>query len=680
MGGDLPAAVARAAGAVFLSYASQDAEAARRIADALRAAGIEVWFDQRELRGGDAWDQKIRHQIRDCALFVPIISANTDARPEGYFRLEWKLAVDRSHLMADDEPFLIPVVVDGIRDATARVPDRFRQVQWTRLPSGETPPAVVERVSRLLAHDLGVAPARPQQTATPAPMLRASSWRTPAFVLIAAGTVIGVSYVAVDKFVLSKRAADVGGASAPIAQATAPAQSPIPEKSIAVLPFVDMSEKKDQEYFGDGMAEEILNLLVTIPELKVIGRTSSFQFKGKPDDLRKIGTTLGAAYVVEGSVRRSGDHIRITAQLIDTRDGAHRWSETYDRDASDVLKVQGDIAANLVRALQLEVTSASHLQGRALPRSDEAYDRYLRGLHAFSRFDQAGFDEAVADFRRTLEIDPSFAPAAEQLANTLLNEAAWGFVPPATGFERARAAAKAVVMLDSKSALGHAVLGEVHQWYDWDWPSMAQEMATAVSLAPADPIVLVIAGQARVPTGDWNEAVRILDAGLAADPLRATLYEAKYYAYLRLGRIREAESAVRRLLEISPTYAEGRYDLGITLLVQDRPEAALSEMLQETLPAWRAAGLAVVYHALHRTKEADAELARLVADHSGDRALCIAETYAFRGQKDQAFHWLERAYAQKDFYLWLVKGDPLLKNLEGDPRYKAFLRKMNLPE
>jgi len=164
--------------AVFLSYASQDAEAARRICDALRAAGIEVWFDQRELRGGDAWDQQIRRQIRDCALFIPIISRNTQARLEGYFRREWKLAVGRTHDMADEKPFLVPVVIDGTADQSASVPELFRALQWTRLPAGETPPAFAERVSRLLALDQQPTPA-PALYHPPPPTIPAPRSRTP---------------------------------------------------------------------------------------------------------------------------------------------------------------------------------------------------------------------------------------------------------------------------------------------------------------------------------------------------------------------------------------------------------------------------------------------------------------------------------------------------------------------
>ena len=189
----------------------------------------------------------------------------------------------------------------------------------------------------------------------------------------------------------------------------------ISDESIAVLPFTDMSEKKDQEYFADGMAEEILDLLATIPGLKVIGRTSSFQFKGKTEDLRSIGAQLGVAYVLEGSVRKSGDHLRVTAQLINSKDGTRLWSQTYNRDLSDVLKMQDEIAVSLVRALQIEV-SQNDIVSRPALRNTQAYTLYLQGLHSFDRTDQQGFEQAASDFQQALDLDPSFLAARSKNA------------------------------------------------------------------------------------------------------------------------------------------------------------------------------------------------------------------------------------------------------------------------
>ena len=591
--------------AVFLSYASQDAEPARRICEALRAAGIEVWFDQSELRGGDAWDQKIRKQLHDCALFMPIISANTASRREGYFRLEWGLAEQRAAMIARNMAFIVPVCVDSTSETSEDVPESFLRVQWTRLPGGKTPVSFGQRVAALLAGTAKVSPTpvnRPPASAAAQPR-RFGLWLAVGAVgLVLVGAIVWQSWrLMTPKPVVLPTPSNVA----------VNASAAVPEKSIAVLPFVDMSEKRDQEYFGDGMAEEILNLLVKIPELRVIGRTSSFHFKGKTEDLRAIGTALGAAYVVEGSVRRSGKHMRVTAQLIGTRDGAHRWSETYDRDASDVLKVQGEIAGSLVRALQLEVANPLVFQSRSSLRSGEAYDMYLRGLHAKDRFDQRGFEEAAAGFRRALELDPLLSPAAETLALDLLNLASLGFVPPQIGFEQARVAAEAALKLDSKSALAHAVLGGIHVFHDWDWPAAAREVETAVALAPNSPSVLDIAAIERMAVGRWSEAANFLDASSTLDPLDPVVHRFSSWVYLRLGRFAEAESAARRTLDISPTFAWGRSWLGVVLLVEGKTQEALAEMKKETSVSRRMAGLAVAYQALHRTKDADAALVRL---------------------------------------------------------------------
>jgi hypothetical protein len=269
-----PAATARGSASVihssrgvFLSYASEDADVAKRICDALRAADIEVWFDQSELRGGDAWDQKIRQEIRDCALFVPIISAHTQARPEGYFRLEWKLAVDRSHLMAAEKAFLVPVAVDATTEPEALVPTQFRDVQWTRIQSGEVPAGFVHRIAALLnqpvAHHMG---------SSERGVSRAPARRLPIVLLALSGASVVALVIATamrDGWLSQKPVPKVEAGTAAVPVAT------ISEKSVAVLPFVDMSEKKDQEYFADGMAEEIIDLLAKVPDLRVPARTSS---------------------------------------------------------------------------------------------------------------------------------------------------------------------------------------------------------------------------------------------------------------------------------------------------------------------------------------------------------------------------------------------------------------------
>jgi len=359
--------------AVFLSYASQDSEVALRVCDALRAAGLEVWFDQSELRGGDAWDASIRKQIKECALFVPIISANTDARSEGYFRLEWKLAVDRSHLLADDQAFLLPMVIDDTSQASARVPDRFRERQWSRLSGEETPAAFAQRANRLLS---GLA--APASPAIPARAAPAAALRPAVHTQVA------------DHKAETQRQA-----------------------SICVLPFSNMSGDPEQEYFSDGISEDIITDLSKVSALWVAARNTSFTFKGKHVDVSQVAQQLKVNHVLEGSVRKSGGRVRITAQLIDGATGGHIWAERYDRELNDIFALQDEISQAIVAALKLkllpEEKKAIEQRGTTDP---EAYKLYLmaRQYSVTGNFGNARRSEAIIRLcRRAVEIDPNYA-------------------------------------------------------------------------------------------------------------------------------------------------------------------------------------------------------------------------------------------------------------------------------
>jgi adenylate cyclase len=651
--------------AVFLSYASEDIAAAERICLSLRAAGMEVWFDRNELRGGDAWDRQIRRQIHDCALFIPIVSQHTQERLEGYFRREWKLAIDRTHDIAEQKPFLVPVVVDGTRDQEAFVPDAFRAVQWTRLPGGETPAAFVERIKRLLSAELSPLSAVSRATAAIREPVRAT-WRSKSVLLAAVAVVVcaALAYFVTDKFWIPKHLTP--------AAAFAP-----PPHSIAVLPFVNMSGDKEQEYFSDGLSEEILNLLAGMPSLSVIGRTSSFQFKGKNEDLRVIGAQLGAAYVLEGSVHKAGEHVRVIAQLVSTRDGVHRWSHTYDRPFGDVLKLQDELAAGVARAMQVTVDSDAFLS-QAASANPEAYDFYLRGLHALDRRDRESMENAANYFQQALELDARSSAAATQLGRTLVYKADFGFAPAGASYEGARRSLENAIRLDPSFGSPHAWLGWVHMAYDWDWPAADAEIKQALRLSPRDPVVLLCAGRLSESLGHWDEAISLLTSSLARDPLSPGAHNVLSGVYARAGRLAEAEASERRVLEISPTYSTAPHNLAVILVALRRSQEALAVIERATV--WRTETLAVIYYSLGRKVESDAELTALTREHAQDRPFSIAEVHAYRGEVDKAFQWLERAYSQKDAQLYLFKGDPLLRNLEPDPRYKAFLLKMKIPE
>jgi TolB-like protein/DNA-binding winged helix-turn-helix (wHTH) protein len=451
------------------------------------------------------------------------------------------------------------------------------------------------------------------------------------------------------------------------------------DRSIAVLPFVDMSERKDQEYFADGMAEEILNLLAKIPGLKVIGRTSSFQFKGQTQDLRAIGEKLGARYVLEGSVRKSGDHLRVTAQLINSLDGTHLWSQTYDRELIDVLKMQDEIAANLVRALQIEVRAGAFVSRSSL-RNTEAYTVSLLGMHASARFDQQGFEQALSDFQRALDLDPTFVPASIGLAWTYYLLGQFQYMPAAVALEQSRGAAEQTLKLDPKLAIAHALLARIHLAYDRDWPAAEQELQLARALAPNDDAILAVAVEQTLILGHWEEGLKLSNKRLELDPLNPGAYFTLSWIQLKRERLAEAESAIRRTLEISPTFSAGHYYLGLILLGRNQADAALAEFAKERDEGCRLAGSTRALSVLGRKPDSDTALAQTLKDFA-DRPVGIAGMYAFRGELDDAFKWLGRAFAQKDATLYHIKSDPQFqRQIESDSRYSELLKKMNLPE
>ena len=647
---------------VFVSYASQDVAVADAIVATLEKNGHKCWIAPRDVTPGLQYADEIVGAINDAKLVVLVLSEHAVASPHVGREIE-RAASKRRRLIA-------------LRTDAAALTRSFEyflsESQWIDVAALGMPGALAkltQAVGQGLAPSSWVSPGLGADARDPADRKRKPSYLTikrviaAAVLLAAAAIVVGV----VVRYWPSKQG-----------NAQAPAPAEVSEKSIAVLPFVDMSEKKDQEYFGDGMAEEILDLLAKIPGLTVIGRTSSFQFKGKNEDLRSIGAKLNAAYVLEGSVRSSGDQVRITAQLINTRTGAHEWSETYDRPIGDVLKLQDAIAAAVVRELQLTV--ASGYLDRSNPKSSDAYDLLLRGRHAADRWDREGLDEAVTFFQQALDRDATLAEAAAELAHTYESQGEENYVAPAVAFEQARRAAATALKLDPGNARAHFVLGLIHIVYDWDWAGSESEFRQVATLAPGSSDASVGEANLSLALGHLDDALRQIKVALAQVPLRvSSLYDLAEIE-LRLGHVPEAEGAMRRGLDIRPTYDWGHWLLGLVLLARGDHNAALLEIQQVTADDGRQAGLAMVYHALHREADSDAALARLVKEHADDGAYMISNAYAIRGQSDEAIHWLERAYAQKDSGLYYVKVEMPLKSLETDARFKAFLKKMNLPE
>ena len=643
--------------AIFLSYASQDAHAAGRICDALRAAGLEVWFDQSALRGGDAWDASIRRQIKECALFVPVISATTQRREEGYFRLEWKLAVDRSHLMAEDRAFLVPVVIDSAIDVNARVPEKFREVQWTHLPAGDAAAAFAERVQRLLSGGAAPGPV--------APLLATPRSVTPPRLVPAA-------------------------TSEALASTAVPAHGP---PSIAVLPFVNRSQDPEDEYFSDGLADELLNVLAKIRGLRVAARSSAYTFKGKGATVAEVGHALNVATVLEGSVRKAGNRMRISVQLVKVADGYHLWSETYDRTLEDIFAVQDDIAQSVVKELRAkllgeaadakagqEVTAqvAAAVKGRST--DPDAHRLYLQARHFIDRLNRDDTAKGIIYLKRALDLDPAFALAWAELGGAYAAEAAWGWTPVADGYGRAREVVLRALALEPNLAEGHAQLGWIQMSYDMDWRGAKASNGRALELAPGNALVLHQASLLSGCLGRIEEAVGLARRAVAQDPLSAQAHFFLGLALWSAGRHAQAVAALGKTLELAPQRAATRASLSLNLLAQGKNAEALTEALREPELWARLYASAIIHHSAGREAESDAALRELIAKYAQEAAYQIVEVYAARGESDSAFEWLARAREQRDPGVAWTKIDPLLASLHADLRWDAFLRKLGLAD
>ncbi len=677
--------------AVFLSYASQDAEAAQKICDALRAAGIEVFLDQSELRGGDAWDQKIRREIHDCALFIPVISANTASRHEGYFRLEWDLADQRTHMIARSRVFVVPVCLDATTQVAADVPESFQRVQWTRLPGGVTPAAFVERVRRLLSAEQSQGPTgteSPTARVSAAPTSRNSvlaSWRSKSALLATiAVLVLALGYLVVNRFVSSKRGAQVAAAPAPapaLESAPAPAFNP-PPHSIAVLPFVNLSGDPSQDYFSDGLTEELLNSLAEINELQVAARTSSFSFKEHPD-IATVAHKLNVSTVLEGSVRRSARTIRITAQLINAVTGFHVWSKTYDRDLGDVLKLQTEIATAVASALKVallgDVAAKVELGGT---RNPAAFDAYLRGAKAVSsRHDAKDLATAITAYAEAVRLDPHYALAFAARSLALSSYAAEAETEAAMreGFDKAQADARQALALAPDLAQAHLALAKVSELGTIDFSQASEAYERAVTLAPGNAEVLRLSGGFAAHMGHFDAGLAAVRRAVVLDPLARVSHSVLGRALYAAHRYEEAVAAFAEVISLDPdfksTYGErgfAYYGLG------DLQSARASS---ETKPNYWASQqcLAVIYDKLGRHPDAEAELAKIKAPLGDAAAYQYATIYAQWGNRAKALEWLEMAVRLRDPGLELLKTDPLLDPLRKEPRFKAIERELKFP-
>jgi len=438
-----------------------------------------------------------------------------------------------------------------------------------------------------------------------------------------------------------------------------------------------MSADKEQEYFSDGLSEELIDRLSHSPDLRVISRTSSFYFKGKQTTIGEIANTLHVSHVLEGSVRKSGRALRITAQLIRTADGSHLWSQTYDRNLADVFKLQEEIAGTVATSLKAALSGTA--SGKSRSTNVAAYNLLLQGVFFYQRRNGADSHRAVELFQKATDLDPNYAMAWARLAETYFVQAALGWTHVADDVPKARAAAARALKLDPALALPHRVLGGLSLFLDWDWSAAREEFQRARDLDPDD--LSVAASLAYLNGGmygRWDEQIAIRKKAAERDPLDTRALNNLTVDLFLAGHNEESLAAARQLLLINPSSAGAHANMTFTLLLLGRPDEALAAAQQEADENSRLGALPAAYWALSRKAESDATLKELEEKYAQDEAYSIAEAHAYRGEIDSAFQWLDRAYRQHDGGMITVRVDSLLQNLHKDQRYKAMLVRMKL--
>jgi TolB-like protein/DNA-binding winged helix-turn-helix (wHTH) protein/Flp pilus assembly protein TadD len=452
--------------------------------------------------------------------------------------------------------------------------------------------------------------------------------------------------------------------------------------SIAVLPFADMSTSKDQEYFSDGLAEQLINDLAKVSGLKVVGRSSAFQFKGRNEDLRDVGRKLGVANVLEGSVRREGNHVRITAELIKADDGFQLWSQTYDREIKDILAVEDEIALAATDALRLKLLGGNGKPVAPNLRSanPEAYQAYLEAEYFSGRGEsKEDLGKALTYTDTAIKLDEKYGPAWALRASVQNTMAGVGLTDITEGFRKARDDAERAIALDPTLTSAYIALAKTQISYDWDWEAAHTSLTKAATLEPGSVEIFRIRSELSWVLGNLDQAIKLYEQAVALDPLRANSHLNLGFLLYVGGRYDEAQAALQKALDLNPQATYVHFTLGQILIAEGKPQQALAEIEKEPSEWGKLTGQALAYHTLGREQDSNAVLAALIAKHHADAAYQIAEVYAYRGESDKSFQWLKRAYKQRDGGLPSLNIDPLFKNLRHDPSYTELLKKMRLP-
>ena len=485
---------------------------------------------------------------------------------------------------------------------------------------------------------------------------------------------LSLGYFAFDKFVLDPaRDAEREETVAKQARSEALVES-YGDKSIAVLPFVNMSDDTGNEYFSDGISEELLNLLSKIPQLRVISRSSAFSFKGKGIAIPALAEQLNVAHVLEGSVRKVGNRVRITAQLIDARSDTHLWSETYDRTLDDIFATQDEIAARVVAQLKLTLLGNETLSVRKT--DPEAYALFLQARYLRLQDNPEAYVKALHLYQESLAIDPDYPPALEGLAEMYVYHGLFGLLPVGEASRLARQTIDRAIAIDPDFAVGVAGLGWIAILYDHDMAAAARHFERALMLDPTDLDIIDGVAYVAEAIGRLDTALAFREYAVARDPAGPVGHFDLGLIYLKLGRPDDAATNVRTALALHPEHFGAWAVLGLALLAKGETRAAVEAIEQETIEMYRLSGLAFAHYELGQQDESDKFLAELIEKHAKKASTEVASVFAWRGDNDHAFEWLERSLENNETALANIASHYTFRNLHDDPRWQPFLAKM----
>jgi TolB-like protein/DNA-binding winged helix-turn-helix (wHTH) protein/Tfp pilus assembly protein PilF len=459
--------------------------------------------------------------------------------------------------------------------------------------------------------------------------------------------------------------------------------TPLPRRiMLAVLPFENLTGDPNKEYLADGLTEETISQLGRLnPEqLGVIARTSVMGYKHKDERLDQIGRELSVQYVLENSLRESGDHMRLTAQLIQVKDQTHVWAQDYDYPVKDVLNVEDDVAKSVAREIRVRLTPKKQAElAQSHPVNPEAVDAYMQGYYFFEKNTNKDTEMAAKYYERATQLDPSYALAWAGLSRVRNWQVNVGLIPAEEGHRLAREAVERALALNPNLAQAHTQMGRIKQQVDFDWAGADDSFQRAVALDPGNPEVVRTAAGSSAMLGRFDKVLQSSRRAVDLDPLNADSWESLAETEFFMGQLDHAAADCKKALELNPDVVAAHMVLSQIYVIQGRPQDALTEIELVRYDPYRASLYAIAYHALGRKKESDAALRELTAKYHANGAYQIALVYAFRNQSDEAFEWLDRAYAQRDGGLIGTKVEPLLKNLHNDLRFAALLKKLNLP-